>query len=269
MTRPVRNLVLILGDQLDHRFAAFDEFNRGNDIVWMAEVDEETTHVWCHKQRIALVLSAMRHFRDRLRKKYRTVGYHELQKQASKDRDGSFTEVLRQDVKQLRPDLLVDVEPGGFRVQTQLQSCADELGIELEIRADRDIYCSSEEFTQYADGRRSFLLEVFYRALRNNDDILMADTKQPEGGKWNFDHDNRERFAPSGPYEIPQPRMFRPDAVTKEVMELVQHRFAAHPGNLDHFTLPVTHRQAGVNVSATLDRKHAAKLRQLERRDMD
>ena len=32
--------------------------------------------------------------------------------------------------------------------------------------------------------------------------------------------------------------------VTKEVIELVEHRFGEHPGNLDHFTLPVTRRQA-------------------------
>ena len=90
----MRNLVLILGDQLDHASAAFDDFDPENDTVWMAEVDEETTHVWCHKMRIGLFLSAMRHFRDELRRKERTVEYHELQQQPSMDRGRSFAEGL-------------------------------------------------------------------------------------------------------------------------------------------------------------------------------
>ena len=49
----MRNLILVLGDQLDHASAAFDGFDSENDVVWMAEVEEETTHVWSHKLRIA------------------------------------------------------------------------------------------------------------------------------------------------------------------------------------------------------------------------
>ena len=60
------HLVLVLGDQLDRRGAAFDGFDRRRDRVWMAEVAEESTHVWTHKARIAVFLTAMRHFRDAL-----------------------------------------------------------------------------------------------------------------------------------------------------------------------------------------------------------
>ncbi|MDG1895152.1 MAG: cryptochrome/photolyase family protein [Fuerstiella sp.] len=100
----MRNLILILGDQLDHTSAAFDDFDADNDVTWMAEVDEEINHVWCHKLRVALFLSAMRHFRDELRKKDRSVEYHELQKQPSKDRGRSFAEILRKDVRRLKPN---------------------------------------------------------------------------------------------------------------------------------------------------------------------
>ena len=77
----MRDLILVLGDQLDHASAAFDGLVSQNDVVWMAEVEEETTHVWCHKLRIAMFLSAMRHFRDELTKSKRTVEYHELDRQ--------------------------------------------------------------------------------------------------------------------------------------------------------------------------------------------
>ena len=108
----MRNLILVLGDQLDHKSAVFDDFDSDSDVIWMAEVQDEATHVWCHKLRIASFLSAMRHFRDELQKKGHIVEYHELQKQASKDRGRSFDEILRMDIKRLRPDRLAVVQPG-------------------------------------------------------------------------------------------------------------------------------------------------------------
>ena len=62
-----RNLVIVLGDQLNADSAAFDDFDLNQDAVWMAEVVAESTTVWAHKARIVMFLSAMRHFRDRLR----------------------------------------------------------------------------------------------------------------------------------------------------------------------------------------------------------
>ena len=53
--------MIALGDQLDPNAAAFDGFDPERDAVWMAEVEEETTHVPCHKLRIAVFLAAMRH----------------------------------------------------------------------------------------------------------------------------------------------------------------------------------------------------------------
>ena len=49
-----RHLVIVLGDQLDRSSAAFDGFDAARDTVWMAEVAEESTHVWSHKARILL-----------------------------------------------------------------------------------------------------------------------------------------------------------------------------------------------------------------------
>ena len=43
--QPIRNFVLVLGDQLDPESSAFDGFDPALDAVWMAEVREESTHV--------------------------------------------------------------------------------------------------------------------------------------------------------------------------------------------------------------------------------
>ena len=59
---PLRHLVLVLGDQLDLEASAFDGFDAAQDRVWMAEVAEESTHVWSSQPRTAVFLAAMRHF---------------------------------------------------------------------------------------------------------------------------------------------------------------------------------------------------------------
>ena len=71
-------LGIILGDQLSCDSALFDVLTADQDALWMAEVDEESTHVWSHKARIALFLSAMRHFRDERRQAGWKVHYREL-----------------------------------------------------------------------------------------------------------------------------------------------------------------------------------------------
>jgi deoxyribodipyrimidine photolyase-like uncharacterized protein len=65
--KPTRNLVIVLGDQLDPDSTALDDLDPRRGHVWMAEVAEEATHVWSHKARIALFPAAMRHHRDALR----------------------------------------------------------------------------------------------------------------------------------------------------------------------------------------------------------
>lgn len=239
----MRNLIIVTGDQLDARSSAFDDFDPEQDAVWMAENAAETTHVWNHKLRIALFLSAMRHFREELRAAGRTVHYHELTTRPQDDCGHGFGEILSHDLSQLQPERLVICEPGDYRVWQIMQNTADDAGLPLDIRVDRHFYCSIDEFRNYAAGRKSLLLEFFYRQLRKQHDVLM-DGKDPVGGQWNFDHDNRESFGRTGPQSLPRQKSFRMDDISRGVFDLVQERFAQHPGELRPLTLPVTRKQA-------------------------
>ena len=49
---------------------------------------------------------------------------------------------------------------------------------------------------------------------------------------------------------MPPRRSFKPDAVTCEVIALVNTRFAPHPGRLDRFDWPVTRAQARKSLRA-------------------
>ena len=111
-----RRLVIVLGDQLDRAGAAFDGFDRERDRVWMAEVAEESTHVWTHKARIAVFLAGMRHFRDRLEAEGIDVDYRELPVAAAPDEPASLAAALLASLARDRglsryPEALVVVEP--------------------------------------------------------------------------------------------------------------------------------------------------------------
>jgi deoxyribodipyrimidine photolyase-related protein len=232
--------VLVLGDQLTQDSAAFDGFDPACDAVWMAEVAEESTHVWSHKARIAMFLSAMRHFRDSLRERGWTVHYRPLTDAAN---SGSFRGELTATTSRLCPQRLIWVKPGEWRVQTSLESTARALGVDFEVRLDRHFFCSGEEFARHARGRKQLRMEFFYRELRRKHRVLM-DGDEPLGGAWNFDAENRESFGKTGPGEAEPPVAFAPDALTREVLALVEKRFAKHPGSLARFDWPVTSEQA-------------------------
>jgi deoxyribodipyrimidine photolyase-related protein len=146
---PCRHLVLVLGDQLNADSAAFDAFDPAQDAVWTAEVTEESTHVKSHKARIALFLSAMRHFRDALRGRGWLVHCHQLDDPKNA---GTLAGELAAAAKQSRPQELILVEPGAWRVQESLRTTARELGVDLEIHPDRHFLCTREDFaTLYWD----------------------------------------------------------------------------------------------------------------------
>ena len=231
-------LVLVLGDQLDLQSAAFDGFDPLRDVVWMAEVAAESTKVWSVKARIAVFLAAMRHFREELREKGLRVVYHEM------GAHENFGEALRATVQELRPSALVMVQAGEWGVQRDLEAAAAELGVPLEVREDRHFLCTRAEFAAHAKGRKQLRMEFFYREMRQRTDVLM-EKGAPVGGQWNYDHDNRGAFGKEGPdlLRVP-PRKFVPDEITREVIALVEERFAKHPGTLKDFDWPVTAAQS-------------------------
>ena len=236
----LRTLVIVLGDQLDRHSSAFDDFDPTCDMVWMAEVAEESTHVWSGKQRIALFLSAMRHFADELRRDGMPLDYARLGERSGAD---SMAVALQDAIDRLEPRRLVMCAPGDWRVYQAIRAVAANAGLALDVREDRHFFATVREFAAHAKGRKTLRLEYFYRELRRRHDVLMHDGK-PIGGQWNFDADNRDAFGPEGPGALPPPPRFEADATTREVIALVNARFADHPGSLAQFAWPVTRDQA-------------------------
>jgi deoxyribodipyrimidine photolyase-related protein len=242
MTTNCRHLLLILGDQLDEDSAVFDGMDPALDVVLMVEAIEESTHVWSHKVRTTLYLSAMRHFAEQLKQRQWRVHYRAL----DKENDLTLGDGLQAAIAVFNPQRVIGVEPGDLRVRALIEAAckSDETQpTPIEWREDKHFLCSLTQFRQWAGASTSLRMEFFYRKMRQQYKVLM-DGDQPVGGQWNFDAENRKGFGKAGPKDVPQPLVFEQDNITQEVIKLVTQRFAEHPGTLSSFNWPVTRKQA-------------------------
>jgi deoxyribodipyrimidine photolyase-related protein len=232
-----KRLVLILGDQLDLEGSALKSFNFATDEVFMVESIDEAQYVWSHKAKIALFLSAMRHFAQSLRARKYPITYIEGSPLA-------IVDALKEKLQQANISHLICVEPGEWRLKQQIEALARELSITLEMREDEHFFCSHQEFIAWTAGKKELRLEYFYRLMRKTHNILVDADGNPEGGQWNFDQDNRKPYPKKGPGLIDEPVLFEPDAITQEVITFVKQTYPMHPGSLEAFCWPVNREQA-------------------------
>ena len=157
-------------------------------------------------------------------------------------------------ITQVRPAGLVLTAPGDWRVLQALRSVVHQHGLPLDLRDDRHFYSTVRDFAAHAQGRKQLRMEYFYREQRRRHQVLM-DGDQPCGGAWNFDADNRQAFGRDGPGPLPPPSRFAADATTQAVIDLVEQRFADHPGQAQPFGWPVTRAQALAALDAFITQR--------------
>jgi len=229
-------LRLILGDQLNRQISSLSDVDKARDVILMCEVWDEATYVKHHKKKIAFIFSAMRHFAEELRAQGYTVHYTQLD---DAENTGSFQGEVRRAVEALKPSKITITEPSEYRVLKDMRTW--DFGIPIEMRCDDRFLCTHSEFETWAEGRKQFRMEYFYREMRKKYDILMQGDK-PEGGQWNYDSENRK--PPKDGLNVPQTYMSKADATTQEVMALVADRFPNHFGDLEPFHFAVTRAEA-------------------------
>ncbi len=233
-----KRLILIMGDQLSRNVSALKGARKTKDVILMGELWDEATSVQHHKKKIILVLSAMRHFAEELRKDGWRVDYQKLD---DKGAARSFTALIKRAVKEHKPAALVVTEPSEKRVLLEGEVLGKALSIPVDIRADDRFVASHEEFDDWAKGRKQLRMEYFYREMRRKTGLLMEHDK-PAGGEWNFDKENRKPA--SADLFMPAPKGFKPDAITKDVIALVKDKFADHFGDAEPFQFAVTRKGA-------------------------
>lgn len=207
----MKTLRLILGDQLNHHHSWFKE-TQEDVVFFMAEMRQETAYVKHHIQKVVGFFLAMRTFAKHLQDAGHQVIYYELD---HKDNTGDLVKNLealieKRDFKKLEHQL-----PDEYRLDVQLERFRESVTIPTSVVDTQHFMTTRDELAQFYAGKKQYTMEYFYRMMRKKYDLMMVTEKDPEGGKWNFDHSNRKKWKRDT--AIPQERVFR-----KDVSALVQ-----------------------------------------------
>lgn len=244
----IKTLIPILGDQLSTDISSLRGVKPADTHILMAEVWDEATYVRHHKKKIALVFSAMRHFAAELERLGFSVRYVRLDDDSN---SGSLKGEVIRTLRQTAFDRIRITEPGEWRLREDLESWSADLNIPVDILDDDRYLASHEDFRDWAQGRKQLRMEYFYRAMRRKTGLLMDAEGQPEGGRWNFDTENRKPA--KADLLMPKPLRFDPDDTTRDVLALVASQFDAHFGDLEPFWFPVTREQAEAALDGFID----------------
>ena len=231
-------LRLILGDQLNTSISSLADCNKDTDTILLAEVNEEATYVKHHKKKIVLIFSAMRHFARTLK----DDGYNVIYRYYDDDNNqGSLLKEVQLATQQKKYDKVVVTFPGEYRLLKSMQQWQSQLELPVEIRDDERFIATLEHFKAWADGRKQWRMEYFYRDMRRFTGLLM-EGDSPVGGKWNYDQENRKAL----PADVtpPKPYTVEPDDITQDVIDLVEEHFSSHMGSARDFNYAVTRKHA-------------------------
>ena len=204
-------LRLILGDQLNAQHSWFSTVD--NHITYvMIESREEGSYAPHHIQKVTGIFSAMRQFAQSLRSLGHQFHYHSILDGPEPNLRTVLTEFARKKgIKHIELQ-----EPDEWRLREDLEKLQDE-GFEISWYSSEHFISSSDEFQGLFKGKKTFLMETFYRALRKRTGLLM-DGGQPVGGKWNYDAQNRKKLPKD---HLPPPPFVPSTDVTKEFADAI------------------------------------------------
>ncbi len=184
-----------------------------------------------HKQKLALLLSNLRHFA--LEQAARGVAVRHvvapsyaaaLDALHTSGHVGESIEVMRPAERELRAELAPLVETG-----------------KLTLLPHDGWLTTAEDFRASQDGP-PWRMDAFYRHVRRRLGVLMTKDGKPVGGRFSFDAENRRPW--DGDPQAPTLPTFPVDAITEEVCGLVHDGMGRHPGVLTPERIPATRADA-------------------------
>ncbi len=229
-------LRLILGDQLNENHSWFKQVDP-TVTYCLFETWSEANYTRHHIQKITGFFLAMRAFAKRLRELGHTVVYRTLDetKALQLERISDNFAHLADEVgaKALGYQL-----PDEYRLDQELKSFSENYEGVIETADTEHFLSDRNELAELFAGKKTYLMETFYRMMRRKHGIMVTPAGEPETGQWNYDHDNRGRL----PKDItfPVAKTFPRDAT--EIIELLERNGVETIGRIpgQQFSYPVT-----------------------------
>jgi deoxyribodipyrimidine photolyase-related protein len=224
-----RRWIFVPYDQLSDEIGPLSRESPESLGIVLAESSEKASRRPYHRQKLALVLTNLRHFA--LEQAERGVAVRHVVT------EGPYGEALRPLTAKLGP--LRVMEPAERELREDLAPLVSEGAV--EVVPHEGWLTTPDQFRRSSRKGPPWRMDAFYRLVRRESDILMEDGK-PVGGKFSFDAENRKPWKGEPPAPVP-PR-FEPDDITREVADLIQQKFSRHPGRLDLAMLPASRDDA-------------------------
>jgi deoxyribodipyrimidine photolyase-related protein len=117
----------------------------------------------------------------------------------------------------------------------------EQFGSKLITHETPMFICTNDYLNKYTKNKKSFLMENFYREQRKRLDMLVDKDDKPQGGKWNFDKENRKKL----PKQINIPKIYIPkeNEFVKEAKQYIKKNFK-YVGEEDSFIYPTTFNES-------------------------
>ena len=192
-----------------------------------------------HHKKVLLLLSNMRHFALEQIERGRQVLYL--------NGPDEYGEQILQAQQRFGLGPLLITRPAERELRKSIER-AQTMGLLIEERPDTAWLSTAADWHHVfgepgsKGGRgRQYLMERFYRHMRQSTGVLMEDGRFA-GGKLSYDDQNREPYR--GQVTPPPRPGFEPDSLTLELIEMIERVNPESFGFVDGFDLPVTAAQA-------------------------
>jgi deoxyribodipyrimidine photolyase-related protein len=208
----IERILYVAHDHLNRTRGVLKSANPTTDAVVLVESARMTSGRPWHPERLFFLISAARHFAAELERAGFTVRYLK----APTTIDG--LKAARVEFGDLP---IHAAEPSSFKQLELLR----EFGVNFVAN---DFFLTSRpDFKLWADRQKTFVMENFYRAQRVRLGIMVTDG-EPDGGRWNFDADNR--LPPPKNYAWPPYLEHQRDQIDAEVATEMQAIAGLAPG---------------------------------------
>jgi deoxyribodipyrimidine photolyase-related protein len=234
-----RRWIYVPYDRLHDGVGPLAETTPHDAVLVFMESQAKGTRRPYHKKKLTLVLSAMRHFALEQAERGCRVVYGQSA--------ASFGEGLLELQAKWEWDELLTNRPAERELRVELEAARTD-GLRIRFEADTAWLSTTADFEAafpkrgaVKAGQRAYLMDTFYRAMRQKSGLLMVHGR-PAGGKFSFDAENRLPWRNELP--VPVRPSFAPDGITREVMRMIEERHPETFGMLDGFDLAVTRTDA-------------------------
>ena len=239
---PARTVRLVLGDQLN---ASHPWWSDSDDQVLtvMMECRQETDYAQHHVQKVLAFFLAMREFAKSRMEEGHRMHYLPI---SGAHATRPMMEVLAELVQETGAKEVRFQAPDEWRldemVQEAVASWPEAYGVTVAVDDTEHFLTSRSDLATHFQGKKQYLMESFYRMMRKRHDVLLDSAGQPEGGKWNYDANNRKKL-PKG-HVPPSPRLWEREVLS--VLEEMKSAGVQTVGRVDaaRFGWPVTREES-------------------------